>query len=99
MDSELDKVLQSYGEYHSIKDLNKFSDEQMAIEFEDLTNLAKSKQAILALMAEGERLARIDELWDMQPDTWCISRNCFVAERFAALSAQSPTNVRNTTSK
>lgn len=64
-DVELDEILNHYGEYAVLKDVNQFDNVSMEREFPDLPNRAKAKQAIKQLIA-SHLGAIIDD--NMYPD-------------------------------
>ena len=44
---ELDEILEKYGEYYHLKQLNRFSDSEMQLNFAEETDIVRAKQAIL----------------------------------------------------
>ena len=44
---ELDEILEKYGEYYHLKQLNRFSDSEMQLNFAEETDIVRAKQALL----------------------------------------------------
>ena len=45
--AELDEILEKYGEYYHLKQLNRFSDSEMQLNFAEETDIVRAKQALL----------------------------------------------------
>ena len=48
----LDEVLDSYADYYNLQDINRFTKEQMSIEFPHVMTKEKAKQALTSLIKE-----------------------------------------------
>ena len=61
----LDEVLDSYAGYYNLQDINRFTKEQMSIEFPHLMTKDKAKQAITSLIKELVEEAKPQEHIDV----------------------------------
>ena len=71
---ELDGILEKYGEYYHLKQLNRFSDSEMQLNFAEETDIVRAKRALLDWHNKQVKNAvataedNLDQYWNKELD-------------------------------